>query len=203
LKSKNNIKNKTNNIKNNRLNLIKEVKKNDYLKNKNYLKLLKKIPINNKWCFITKMNNYNYIKKIIFIQIKIKSFLKKLRKKIINKRKRNVQINFFLLLLFTFYIKHIQKNIFKIIKGNFYFPFTNITISEEINESYEQRRVKMIENISYKNKKNKNNIDENKKSCLSISKNEDETEFTNLNNNRIFSPKFSDIDLDNNDKNKF
>ena len=61
----------------------------------------------------------------------------------------------------------------------------------------------MIENISYKNKKNKNNIDEIKKSCLSISKNEDETEFTNLNNNKIFSPKFSDIDLDNNDKNKF
>ena len=184
-------------------NSIKNIIVNDYLKNKNYLKLLKKMPVNDKWCFITKMNNYNYIKKIIFIQIKIKSFLKKLRKKIINKRKRNVQINFFLLLLFTFYIKHIQKNIFKIIKGNFYFPFTNITISEEINESYEQRRVKMIENISYKNKKNKNNIDENKKSCLSISKNEDETEFTNLNNNRIFSPKFSDIDLDNNDKNKF
>jgi len=61
----------------------------------------------------------------------------------------------------------------------------------------------MIENLSYKNKKYKNNINENKKSCLNNSKNEDETEFTNLNNNKIFSPKFSDLDLDSNDKNKF
>lgn len=199
----NNLDNDINNNNKNDKNSIKNIIINDYIKNKKYLKLLKKIPINNKWCFITKMNNYKYIKKIIFIQKKIKSFLKKLRKKIINKRKRNVQINFFLLLLFAFYIKHIQKNIFKIIKGNFYFPFTNITISEEINESYEQRRLKMIENLSYKNKKYKNNIDENKKSCLNNSKNEDETEFTNLNNNKIFSPKFSDLDLDSNDKNKF
>ena len=206
----NNISNSNNEFNNNfgDNNLNKNIILNDYTKNKNYLKLLKKIPINNKWYFITKMNNYIYIKKIIFIQKKIKSFLKKLRKNIINKKKRYIQINFFLFLLFAFYKTHIQKKIFKLIKGNFYFPFTNITISEEINESYEKRRLKMIENLSYKNKinnnknNNKNNVEDNKKSCFINSRNESETEFTNLNNNKIFSSRLSDLDLEIYDKNK-